>query len=124
MIGKRLRELRRAAGLHQHEVAERGGLSRSSIANIEAERQDISVSTLLLLAEALGTSAAVLLGEQPARPAPAVRIETRCVVICAECGAVATTDSHEAARAARTQHVEREHLFVDRPTSNPVPKED
>lgn len=123
MIGKRLRELRRAAGLHQHEVAERGGLSRSSIANIEAERQDISVSTLLLLllAEALGTSASVLLGEQPPRSAPTVRIETRCVVICAECGAVATTDGHEAAREARTRHVEREHLFVDRPDPEEKP---
>ncbi len=122
MIGKRLRELRRAAGLHQAEVADRAGLSRSSIANIEAERQDIPVATLLLLAGALGTSASVLLGEQPARTAPSVRIETRCVVICADCGAVATTDSHDAARAARTRHVEREHLFVDRSTLDPEEK--
>jgi transcriptional regulator with XRE-family HTH domain len=70
-LGERVRTARLAACLRQEDVAKRVGMSRSSIANIEADRQgNIPVATLVRLAEALGVSASALLGEAelPALP--------------------------------------------------------
>lgn len=46
--------LRKAAGLTQETLAERTGLARSSIANLEAGRQDVPLSKLQAHAEAVG----------------------------------------------------------------------
>lgn len=54
VIGGLLRSHRKAAGMSQQDLADRTGFSRSSIANIEAGRQDTLITRLVALAEALG----------------------------------------------------------------------
>jgi transcriptional regulator with XRE-family HTH domain len=53
-IGARVRALRAGSGLTQRVVAERTGLSRASIANVEAGRQNLRLRQLAALAAALG----------------------------------------------------------------------
>jgi transcriptional regulator with XRE-family HTH domain len=49
-IGRKLKDLRETEGLKQSEVADKVGLTRSSIANIEQGRQKIQIDTLYDLA--------------------------------------------------------------------------
>jgi transcriptional regulator with XRE-family HTH domain len=60
-FGRRLRDLREAAGLTQDQVAERVKLKRTSITNIERGRQHIALHQLYLLAAAVGKSPTELL---------------------------------------------------------------
>jgi transcriptional regulator with XRE-family HTH domain len=53
-VGERVRALRAGRGLTQLRLAERSGISRPSIANVEAGRQNVSLRQLCALAEALG----------------------------------------------------------------------
>lgn len=53
-MGRTLKALRKMRGLTQAELAARTRLSRTSIANIEAGRQTITVQTLFEFADALG----------------------------------------------------------------------
>jgi transcriptional regulator with XRE-family HTH domain len=53
-MGRTLKALRKMRGLTQAELAARMRLSRTSIANIEAGRQTITVQTLYEFADALG----------------------------------------------------------------------
>lgn len=53
-LGARLRELRKAAGLTQAELARRTGIHRPNIARVEAGRHTPSLETLARLAEAIG----------------------------------------------------------------------
>jgi transcriptional regulator with XRE-family HTH domain len=53
-LGGRVRELRADRGFTQLRLAERSGISRPSIANVEAGRQNISLRQLCALAAALG----------------------------------------------------------------------
>lgn len=64
VFGQRLRNMRRARGLSQHDLAFAAGLSRTSVANIEAGRQDTRVSSVILFARALRTTVGYLLGEE------------------------------------------------------------
>lgn len=57
-IGKRIRELRTAAGLSQEALAERAGLHRNSIGNVERGERDIHITAVSQLAHALGVSLA------------------------------------------------------------------
>jgi transcriptional regulator with XRE-family HTH domain len=52
----RLRELRVAKGWTQGELAERAGLTKAGVANLEQGRREPSWSTVLALAEALVVS--------------------------------------------------------------------
>ncbi len=45
-IGKQLKELRRSRGWRQLEVAEKVGLSRSAISNIESGKRSLTLTTL------------------------------------------------------------------------------
>lgn len=45
-IGKQLRELRKSRGWRQSEVADKVGLSRSAISNIEAGKRALTLNTL------------------------------------------------------------------------------
>ena len=54
-VGARIRMLRDVLGIEQHTLAERTGLSRASIANIEAGRQRIYMHHVETIARALGT---------------------------------------------------------------------
>jgi transcriptional regulator with XRE-family HTH domain len=60
-IGRCVASCRTAAGLSQRDVAERSNLNRSSIANIEAGRQEMPVSKLVLIADAVGVPPGKLL---------------------------------------------------------------
>jgi transcriptional regulator with XRE-family HTH domain len=53
-LGKHLKALRKMAGLTQAELAQRCGLERTSITNIEAGRQTLSVQRINAIAAALG----------------------------------------------------------------------
>jgi transcriptional regulator with XRE-family HTH domain len=53
-VGARVRALRAGRGLTQLRLAERAGISRPSIANVEAGRQNVSLRQLCALADALG----------------------------------------------------------------------
>lgn len=54
-FGLCLRERRKEAGLTQSQVAERVGLTRTSITNIERGKQHIMLHQLFLLASAVGS---------------------------------------------------------------------
>lgn len=58
-IGKRIRDLRKSKGLDQQTLAQRAGLARSYITLIEGGKKTAAVSTLALIADALG----VVVGE-------------------------------------------------------------
>jgi transcriptional regulator with XRE-family HTH domain len=60
-FGQLLRNARKAAGLTQDEVAERVGLKRTSITNIERGRQHIPLHQLFRLADAVGVAPEELL---------------------------------------------------------------
>ncbi|GAA4439696.1 helix-turn-helix domain-containing protein [Phytohabitans houttuyneae] len=65
-LGQRVRALRIAHGMTQQQLADRVGLSRASITNVEGGRQgDIGVVNLVALADALGTTIADLTGTAP-----------------------------------------------------------
>lgn len=60
-IGERVRALRTGRGLTQLRLAERSGISRPSIANVEAGRQNVSLRQLCALAAAFGVTVEDLL---------------------------------------------------------------
>lgn len=65
-LGHRVRALRVANGITQQDLADRVGLSRTSITNVEAGQQgDIGVMKLIAFAEALGTTVTDLTGTVP-----------------------------------------------------------
>jgi transcriptional regulator with XRE-family HTH domain len=78
-VGTRVRDCRVSAQLTQTELADRLGMSRSSVANIEAGRQTIKVDLVHRIATVLDADAGFLvtgrvsvLGVRQQRPAPRV----------------------------------------------------
>jgi transcriptional regulator with XRE-family HTH domain len=65
-FGDRLRARRKAAKLTQSELAERVGLTRTSITNIEAGRQHVVLHQLFMLASKVGAEPHELLPREPA----------------------------------------------------------
>lgn len=65
VIGGRIKQARKAAGLTQADIAERTGYLRSTIANIERGGQSLAVHSMLSIAAALGVSLAALLPFEP-----------------------------------------------------------
>jgi len=63
-FGKRLRTLREAAGKSQGELADKAGLSRVFVNQLEAGNRDPSLSTLTRLARALGVKLEALIGAE------------------------------------------------------------
>lgn len=61
-LGARVRFLRRSAGLRQSDLAEKVGLTRASIANIEAGRQALTSPVARCMANVFGVSLDVLYG--------------------------------------------------------------
>ena len=53
-IGAEIRAAREAAGMPQAELGRRAGLSRPSVANLEAGRQDVTAARLAMIARVLG----------------------------------------------------------------------
>lgn len=103
-----IRAARVAAGLSQQQVADQLGLTRSSVANMEAGRQEIGVVHLAALVRALHLDPAALLGLVSLPPRPhVVTIEPVLTVSCTTCGGVVldVTPSRYAAGKARDEHV-------------------
>lgn len=110
-FGPRVKAARQARGLTQAELASKAELTRSSIANLEAGRQEVPVRVLAAIANALGETVASLLGEVPLRPLPDVHIVVGHAVVCGQCGPVAQVGDMDSARAERIAHVRAEHLW-------------
>jgi len=69
-IGRRIRDARVGAGLTQDELAGAVGLTRASIANVEAGRQVVDALRLALIAKATGMTCDALASVlEPASPA-------------------------------------------------------
>lgn len=68
-MDSRLRELRRAAGLTQAQLAATAGVSRPQVAAIEAGRHEPGVGAALALAGALGVAVTELFSADPLAPA-------------------------------------------------------
>src|SRR5262245_28940275 len=64
----RLKELREGAGLTQPQLAERAGLSKAGVADLEQGRREPSWATAVALAEALGVDCLAFLQEPAERP--------------------------------------------------------
>jgi transcriptional regulator with XRE-family HTH domain len=62
-VGERVRSLRTGRGLTQRELADRVCISRPSIANVEAGRQNVGLRQLCALAGALGVGVCDLVAE-------------------------------------------------------------
>ena len=62
-FGARLRDLRETAGLTQEELAERAGVSPSTVVNIERDNREPHFRTIRKLAKALDVEPTELLGE-------------------------------------------------------------
>lgn len=67
-FGLKLRDARKKAGLTQIDLAERVGLSRTSITNIEKGRQGVPLHMFLQLASAIGVQPGGLLPETKNSP--------------------------------------------------------
>lgn len=61
-VGRRIRAMRRGAGLTQAELAERVGISASFLGHVERGTRVLSVETLVALCQALGVTPNELLG--------------------------------------------------------------
>ena len=62
-FGKRVRELRKQKGLSQEALADLAGLDRSYMGHIERGNQNISLTKIYQLAEALDISVSNLFGD-------------------------------------------------------------
>jgi transcriptional regulator with XRE-family HTH domain len=67
-FGLRVRSARKGAGLSQQKLAERVGLSRTSITNIERGRQQVALHMLYRLASAVGKNPSELLPDEAVPP--------------------------------------------------------
>ncbi len=67
--GRLVTQRRIAAGLSQHELAAKSGLTRSLIANIEVGRRTPTFQSIATIAKALGCSVESLM-PHPATPTP------------------------------------------------------
>jgi transcriptional regulator with XRE-family HTH domain len=62
MLGEELHRARTAAGLTQEQLAFRAGLSRPYVSQLERDLKSPTLDTLFLLCDALGVSAADVVG--------------------------------------------------------------
>lgn len=59
-LGKRLKALRKQAGLTQEQLEERSGLARSYISDVETGRRNASIKNITKLAKGLGVKVSEL----------------------------------------------------------------
>lgn len=109
-IGRLVAEARDRTGLSQADVAKRVGLTRSSVANIEAGRQRVHAARLAMLARVLCVDAGDLLSGVELPPLPPVphkvTVEPTYSVTCETCGELLGTWADRGkALAARRDHI-------------------
>jgi DNA-binding XRE family transcriptional regulator len=113
-VGKRVREARDAAGLSQAQLAKRIGVTRPSVANLEAGRQDMNITRIAGILVALGLDLGSLikpgdLPELPPPPPPPHEVTIRPVleVCCETCGGVVldVTASRTLAKETKAKHL-------------------
>ena len=117
-VGTRIRAARDALGLSQEHVARRVGMTRSSIANLEAGRQDMNISRLALVAAAVNLNLADLIqpGDLPElAPLPPpphdVTVQHFFTATCETCeGLVLACDPDK----AKVQQSKRDHIAAER----------
>lgn len=106
-LGGLIQRLRKAQGMRQQDLAAATGLTRSSIANIEAGRQDLTVPSLIATAKALGVTLDMLAGLAPPPEGytpPQVTIRREYVAVCEECGPLPVVQSLADAQEVRAEH--------------------
>ena len=103
-IGQRIRHIRLARDLAQQALADRAGVGRSTIANIETDRQQVQVPQLIGIARVLDVPIGVLAGTESMPHLPYVAVETQYAVSCSECGNLG-----HFAEPGQAQKVKREH---------------
>ena len=64
-VGKRIKQIRNAAGFNQQELADKSNLDRTYISAVENGRQNISLSVTLRIAQALNTSVEKITNQGP-----------------------------------------------------------
>lgn len=106
-VGRRVRAAREAAGVSQAELARRVEFTRATIANIEAGRQDTTMTRLALIAAALGEDLSGLIRDGATAPVPHnVSVQIRYRVWCETCGEeVDLTAERATANGARRSHI-------------------
>jgi transcriptional regulator with XRE-family HTH domain len=107
-LGSLIQRLRKARGMRQQDLAAASGLTRSSVANIESGRQDLTVASLIAFAKALGVTLDVLTGL--ASPPeiyvpPGVTIRREYMAVCDECGPLPVAQSLADAQGVRAEHI-------------------
>lgn len=60
-FGKKLREIRQEKGISQEDLAERAGLHRTYISSVERGERNVTLTTILKIAKAMGVEMAALL---------------------------------------------------------------
>lgn len=107
-VGEHIRAARQAAEMTQAQLAEKLGLTRTSIVNLEAGRQDIGLSRLAALTSILKLDLLALVAADALAPRPYVWVDPVFDVQCSACnGSVGEELFHSkgAAEAARRAHV-------------------
>lgn len=120
-IGARVKVAREAAGLSQERLGADCGLTRTSIANIEAGRQGMSLERAALVARVVGVGLGSLIGPddlpplpEPAPPPHEVTIQRVFEVKCLTCQAVIDAPPSR----AKAAEVKRDHIAqMRRPAS-------
>lgn len=70
-VGQKIRELRTAAGVTLPDLAEKAGVSKGFLSQLENdEKANVSLDTLTKIAKALGVTVGALLGLEAARAKP------------------------------------------------------
>jgi len=68
LLGSRIRQWRQRRHLSQSELAERSGVTQSTLSNYENGKREPAVSILIHIAEVLDVSLDELAGRMPRRP--------------------------------------------------------
>lgn len=63
-VGRRIKQFRKQKGLTQVKLAEKAGISRSYLADVESDRYNPSLTTLMNLAQALNVTASCFLNDK------------------------------------------------------------
>ena len=70
-FGAKLKDLRKAVGMTQHDLAAKSGMTRSAIAKFETGEREPLLATAQRLAEALGVDCRAFQTDAPAADVPA-----------------------------------------------------